>query len=221
MIYLQNSKKLHYNKKYFDWQKKAGLYGAEQDVWMYQSFIKEDHKVLDFGCGGGYMLDKINSKTKYGVDINPLARKEAGKKGIKVFEKIENTPKGIKFDVIFTHHTLEHLESPAEILKTMKKYLKLGGLLICVVPIDDWRIEKKYISADINKHFYTWSPLLLGNLFVHCGYKIKNIQIIERAWVPLSRFYYSHIPKFIYNFFSLLWSKLTLSRQIRIVAQIS
>lgn len=213
--------KTHYSKKYFDWQRKAGEYGAQQDLWMYEPFIKPDDVVLDFGCGGGYMLEKIKCRLKYGVDINPLARKEAEKKGIRVFEKLEDISTSIKFDVILTHHTLEHLDNPAEILRNLKKYLKKDGILVCVVPINDWRREKKYDKDDINKHFYTWSPLLLGNLFVHCGYKIIDIQIIERAWIPLSRFYYRFIPKFIYNFFSMLWSKLTLSRQIRIVAKVN
>lgn len=211
---------IYYNKKYFDWQKKAGLYGAQQDLWMYEPFIKENDKVLDFGCGGGYILEKTKCRFKYGVDINPEARKAAERRGIKVFEKLHDLPREIKFDIILTHHTFEHVESPAEILKTIKKYLKKESFLICVVPIDDWRIEKKYKANDINNHFYTWSPLLLGNLFTHCGYKIKDIRIIERAWIPLSRFYYRFIPKFVYNFLSMIWSKLTLSRQIRIVAQV-
>jgi len=213
--------KNHYQKKYFDWQKKAGLYGAQQDLWMYEPFIKAEDKVLDFGCGGGYMLDKIRCKVMYGVDINPLARKAAQNKGIRVFEKLKELPSGLRFDVILSHHTLEHLENPAEVIQEFKKYLKKDGFLICVVPIDDWRIEKRFKPDDINKHLYTWTPLLLGNLFIYCGYKIKDIQIIERAWIPLSRFYYPFVPKFIYNFFSMLWSKLTLSRQIRLIAAVN
>ena len=215
---MKSSKNNYYNKKYFTWQKKAGLYGAQQDMWMYERFIKAEDKVLDFGCGGGYMLEKISCRAKYGVDINRRARREAGKKGLRVFEKLEDIGHNIKFDVIFSHHTLEHLENPATTLKELKKHLNKGGLLICVVPIDDWRIEKRFKKNDINKHLFTWTPLLLGNLFNHCGYEIQSIEVIERAWIPLSRIYYRIIPKLFYNFFSMLWSKLVLSRQIRIIA---
>ena len=117
------SKGNHYNKKYFTWQRKAGLYGAQQDMWMYEQFIKAEDKVLDFGCGGGYMLEKISCREKYGVDINPQARGEAEKKGLQVFEKLEDIGHNVKFDVIFSHHTFEHLENPATILKELKKYL--------------------------------------------------------------------------------------------------
>lgn len=220
MVYSRDNNKIHYNKKYFDWQKKAGWYGAQQDIWMYESFIKKTDNVLDFGCGGGYMLARLKCKLKYGVDINPLARSEALKNNIHVFENLSQLPR-VKFDIIISHHTLEHLDNPAGVLQNLKNYLKKKGKLICVVPIDDWRIEKKVNIKDINQHLYTWSPLLLGNLFVHCGYKIKNVEIIERAWLPLSRYYYSFVPKLIYNFFSWFWSKVTFSRQIRVVAQAS
>lgn len=210
----------YYNKKYFDWQKKAGLYGAQQDLKFYTPFIKKSDLVLDFGCGGGYMLEKLECRGKYGVDINPLARKEAQKKGLKIFENLEKIPPALKFNVIYSHHALEHIENPAIIIRSFRKLLKKDGQLICVVPIDDWRIEKNFRANDVNQHFYTWSPLLLGNLFTHCGYKVQSVEIIERAWVPLSRFYYTYIPGLVYDFFSKMWSKLTLSRQIRLVAKL-
>ena len=195
------------------------MYGAQQDLWLYAPFIKKTDRVLDFGCGGGYMLEKIDCNEKYGIDINSQARNEAKKRGIKAYKKLGDLPAGPKFDVIISHHALEHLENPAEVLKSLKKFLKPGGYLIVAVPIDDWRVEKKYDRDDINKHLYTWTPRLLGNLCSQCGYTIKDIGIVERAWVPLSRFYYPYIPKPIYNFFSLLWSKLTLTRQIRIICR--
>lgn len=209
----------HYNKKYFNWQKKAGEYGAEQDLWMYEPFIKKTDTTLDFGCGGGYMLEKIQCRLKYGVDINTEARRTAHTKGIKVFESLSNLPNSLKFDVVISHHTLEHLESPADILVTLKKFLKKKGTLVFVVPIDDWRTEKKYNKKDINKHFYTWTPLLIGNLLNHLEFKVESIKIIERAWLPLSRYYYTYIPQTAYKILSTIWSKLTLSRQIRIVAK--
>ena len=78
----------YYNKKYFDVQKKAGMYGVQQDIWMYEPFIKNDDKVLDFGCGGGYMLERLNCGSKFGVDINSQARREAEKKRIKVLKAL-------------------------------------------------------------------------------------------------------------------------------------
>lgn len=211
--------KTHYDRNYFEWQKKAGEYGAQQDLWMYRQFIKNSDVVLDFGCGGGYMLDKIYCREKFGVDINQVARQEAKKKGINVFKDIKDLSISLQFDVIISHHTLEHVENPAEVLRILKKHLKKFGILICVVPIDDWRIEKKYVEGDVNKHLYTWTPLLMGNLFTRCGYKIKRTDIFSQTWLPLSRYYFSYVPKLIYYFLSGLWGRLILSRQIRIIAE--
>ncbi len=208
----------YYDNDYFTWQKKAGEYGAKQDIWMYKNFIKNSDTVLDFGCGGGYILERLPGNQKYGIDINPVAREIAQQKGITVFEKLDNLPSQKKFDVIISHHTLEHVQNPARILKQLKIYLKKNGTLICVVPIDDWRNQKKYTTKDINHHLYTWTPLLLGNLFVQCGYTIQSIKIITRAWVPYSRFYYQYVPKPLYSTLSTLWSVMIRSRQIRIIA---
>jgi len=210
--------KPHYARIYFEWQKKASKYGAQQDLWMYENYIKDKDTVLDFGCGGGYMLEKLKGRNKYGVDINPYAMQVAAKKGIKVFAGLDKIPKKIKFDVILSHHTLEHVPYPFEGLKKLRLRLKQKGILICVVPIDDWRSQKKYVARDINKHMYTWTPLLLGNLFSEAGFRIKKIEIISRAWLPLSRIYYDYFPKFLYNFCSEAWSSIIRSRQIRIIA---
>ncbi len=210
----------YYDTTYFKWQKKAGEYGANQDLWMYKDYVKPSDTVLDFGCGGGYMLKKLHCKNKYGIDINPVARKLAKEKDIHVFQSIKQLPKNVKFDVIISHHTLEHVTDPANILKQLRIRLKKNGTIICVVPIDDWRTQKKYNAEDINQHLYTWTSQLLGNLFVTCGYKINSINILSFMWLPLSRYYYRYIPKPLYYFMSRIWSEVILSRQIRIVAQI-
>ena len=36
-------------------------------------------KVLDFGCGGGYMLSTFENTEKFGVELNDIAREKAKK----------------------------------------------------------------------------------------------------------------------------------------------
>lgn len=212
----------HYNKTYYDWQKKSGKLAGDLDTWKFKPCIKPTDTVLDFGCGGGYILEKLQCKKRYGVDINPVVRTEAEKRGITMYSEVYDIPKSVKFDVIISHHTLEHLENPAEILKELKKRTKPGGYAVHVVPINDWRNDKTYNPKDINKHLYTWTPLLLGNLFKTCGYKIQDISIITRAWLPLSIHYYRFIPAFlmpVYELGSFVWAFVLRGRQIRIVAR--
>jgi len=208
----------HYDKRYYNWQRKAGEYGGQQDLWKFTPFVKKGYSVLDFGCGSGHILANLDCRGKYGIEINEGAIKEAKKRGITVFKKLKNLPKDSKFDVIFSHHTLEHIENPTEELKEMKKYLKKDGISVHVVPIDDWRIEKKYDPNDINKHLFTWTPRLLGNLFAHCGYEVKEITMTPYLWLPLSRYYYRYFPKFLYYTLCRSWGALLKNRELRITA---
>jgi cyclopropane fatty-acyl-phospholipid synthase-like methyltransferase len=59
---------------YFTWQKNGGQKAAIYNRKFFSPFIREDHAVLDFGCGGGYMLQALSCRTKTGVDINPAWR---------------------------------------------------------------------------------------------------------------------------------------------------
>src|SRR3989344_4449525 len=131
---MKKQKKIYYDDAYYAWQKKAGEYGANQDTWMYKPYINKNSVVLDFGCGGGYILEKLICKEKYGVDINPVARNEARRRGIKVFPTIKSLPQDIKFDIIISHHTLEHVDNPFEMLKKLHQKIKPHGKLVLVVP---------------------------------------------------------------------------------------
>lgn len=207
----------YYGKKYFDWQKKAGLYGGMQDIWKFQKYIKNTDVVLDFGCGGGYLLEKINCKKRVGVEVNKTAQKIAQKKGITVFDSLQKLPRSLEFDIIISHHTLEHVDNPTGTLKELKKYLKPKGRMIHVVPVDDYRKQPKFYTNDINQHLYTWTPLLLGNLFVHCGYKVKKVQLVPYLWLPLSMYYYHLVPNNIYLFLTKVWGTLLGIREIHII----
>jgi cyclopropane fatty-acyl-phospholipid synthase-like methyltransferase len=65
----------HYKKKYFNWQSKVGKFGAIANQIKFIDYIKDGQKVLDFGCGGGYMLSTFTYIKKYGVEINSNAKK--------------------------------------------------------------------------------------------------------------------------------------------------
>lgn len=210
--------KTHYNRGYYAWQNKCGELGGLVDLWKFKPFIKPTDSVLDFGCGSGDILEKLFCREKYGIEINDYAIKKARQKGLTIYKTLAKIPRGLTFDVIISHHALEHVENPFLILKGLQTLLKNRGLMIFVVPIDDWRIQKKYHKKDINKHLYAWTPLALGNLFAQANYKIKNIEIFSHAWIPFSKFFYRFLPKFFYYFLCKIWSIGTFNRQMRIIA---
>ena len=57
----------HYNKDYFDWQKNIGAFGGWANSYKFKNTIKKCDVVLDFGCGGGFLLSNLVCKKKIGI----------------------------------------------------------------------------------------------------------------------------------------------------------
>ena len=43
--------------------------------------------VLDFGCGGGYLLHNLTCAEKAGIEVNPAAIEDARAKGLTIYPK--------------------------------------------------------------------------------------------------------------------------------------
>lgn len=101
--------------------------------------LKPKMKVLDVGSSTGYFLYAIKKYVKecIGVELNKKHADFANKKkGIKTYNKpLEKTdlPKR-HFDLVSVLAVLEHIEDPLSFLKTIRKYLKPGGILYLEVP---------------------------------------------------------------------------------------
>jgi SAM-dependent methyltransferase len=167
---------------YFAWQKAGGQKTAIYNHKFFSPFVREDDAVLDFGCGGGYLLQALSCRTKTGIDINPAARAEARSIGIEVFSDPAELGDR-KFDVIISSHCLEHVASPYVALACLRKLLDKDGKIVLLLPVDDWRNEP-WAGLDINFHLYTWTPKLLGNLLVAAGFEPIFISIVTRVCPP-------------------------------------
>jgi 2-polyprenyl-3-methyl-5-hydroxy-6-metoxy-1,4-benzoquinol methylase len=77
-----------YNKEYFIYQKIIGSKNRNIAN-RFDEYISPNSVVLDFGCGGGYLLDCLNCKHKIGIDINVKALSSAKKKGIKTYTNLK------------------------------------------------------------------------------------------------------------------------------------
>jgi len=169
----------HYDDDYFNWQSEAGEFGGWANQTKFIKYISQDDVVLDFGCGGGYLLKNIDCKKRLGVEINPLAAETAKRNGVEVYSKVEDV-QDESIDVIISNHALEHALQPLDELRELKKKLKVGGKVIFVVPCEN--ISMRYKSDDINHHLYSWSPMCLGNLFVEAGYSLIESKAYIHKW---------------------------------------
>jgi SAM-dependent methyltransferase len=184
----------------------------------FSELISPEAVVVDFGCGGGEVLAAISCRQRIGVEPNAQSALASLKRGLEVVDSVNQLPTAIA-DVVISNHALEHCTRPLDELKGIRRVLKPGGRLILVVPVNDWRREKRYRSADINHHLYTWTPLLLGNLLTEAGFSVERIRILTHAWPPGARLFAQAMPRWLFDGVCSVWSVLMRQRQIHAVAQ--
>lgn len=172
----------HYDYKYFNnYQANIGEFGGWANLTKFTPFLSENDAVLDYGCGGGFLIKNLSNKKKAGIEVNIEARKKAESFGIKVYAYVDEVPDEWA-DVIISNHTLEHTLFPlAELSKLISK-LKPNGRMIFYVPAEG--IDRPYRPNDINHHLYTWNAMCLGNLFSEAGLEVLKSEAYNHRWPP-------------------------------------
>jgi SAM-dependent methyltransferase len=205
-----------YDQDYFDWQKKAGVFGGIADKFKFSSHIDTRDVVIDFGSGGGYLLKNLNCKTKLGVEINEIARKESKKNGIDAVPSISDI-KNDYADKIISNHALKHVHNPLGILKELRKKLKQGGSIVFVTPHDN--AGDNYDPKDRNQHLYTWSCQNIGNLFKEAGYSNIEVCNIRHKWPPKYATLYRIFGLDTFHFICKINAFCKNNYQIKVIAQ--
>ncbi len=133
-----------------------------------------------------------------GVEVNPAARDHADtvlrpKFGINAtVDNVEKLPDDT-YDLILTHHVLEHLECAlCELRKIYKKVKPRTGVFVAVVP---WYTElaETYDGKDINQHLAGFGAQELGNLMTKAGFSVSGEEChsYHREWPSNYQFWYS------------------------------
>ena len=99
---------------------------------------KEYTKLLDIGCGTGYLIDmlaKVHDAEYTGVDLSPEMIKQANNKKIKNAKFVEGRSDEIPFDdntfdIITCSQSFHHYPDTDKAMQEAKRVLKPGGLYI-------------------------------------------------------------------------------------------
>lgn len=143
--------------------------------------IKEEDKVLDFGCAKGYMVKAFRMlyRDAYGVDISDYAIENCDKEIQKYLLKVDNCRDISKFnktfDYVISKDVFEHIpyEMIEETIVQLKKHSKC---LFAIIPLGDG--QQYYIpSYELDKtHIIKQDKDWWINLFKKCGYNDINFQ---------------------------------------------
>jgi len=182
-------------------QYKKGVFGRW--YWNYRdkkiiSCIKNEHIILDIGCGEGITLEKLiktfPNKNIKGIDYIEENIEICKKYGLLVEYgsvynlKIENN----SVDCIVFLEVIEHLTDYKKALQEIYRVLKPNGSLILIFPND--RIFKiaRVLTLRFKEAFYDpghikqWTPKTIKKELRENGFKISKINNLPFYFWPIS-----------------------------------
>jgi SAM-dependent methyltransferase len=209
----------HYDSEYWKYQRPIGEIGGELNLWKFEPYVRPTDVVLDFGCGGGFLINRLRCRQRIGVEPSTVARAHAASLGLTVYASTAGVPDETA-DVVISNHALEHVEHPLEELRALRRVLKPGGRLVLVVPIDDWRSQRAPLQEDPNHHLYTWTPLLLANLLTDAGFRVLSSRLATHAWSMNFRPLKRRVPPKLYQLVTWVFAVVKRRRQVIAVATV-
>lgn len=171
----------YYDEKYYEMQKECGEYSGVIDIFKFKDDVGRVDRLLDFGCGGGFILERLHAKEKIGIEANEAAARGARERGIKVVASLDDVDDNWA-DVVISHHALEHVDRPLDVVVTMLAKLKPGGKIVLVTPNET--VSMQFREDDPNFHLFTWSPANLGNLLKRAGFTRISAKPVYHRWPP-------------------------------------
>jgi SAM-dependent methyltransferase len=203
---------------YFAWQGADGDAEIRYNMHLWQPHITPGDDVLDFGCGGGYLLAALTARRKVGVEVNPQARACARRLGVETVATLDEVSG--TFDKVITSHALEHVPHPREAILGLKGRLRdAASRLLILLPLDDWRAKGqcRYTPNDVHMHLHAWTPQSLGNLLSTCDLRVEDVWVVRHAWPPGRRLLWKLHPT-LFHAAARFWSAWNRQRQLFAVA---
>ncbi len=143
--------------------------------------IAPDSRILDVGCGAGHLIQDLwHLGFKHGTGADPFIQHDLsyGPNGPNVLKRQLAEVQG-ELDVIMLHHSFEHMDQPADIMRHLARLLRPGGRVILRIPIADsfaWRhYGVNWMHLDAPRHFYLHSPKSIEILAQAAGLVIDSL----------------------------------------------
>ena len=137
-----------YNESYFISKKysRNRKHKIQKSKWLIQVVLNFSHEIkclLEIGCSLGNTLEAAKDLgiDHFGIDISHYAVEYCKSKGLNASVKTigEVSESGMRYDLIFLQHILEHFPDPFEVLKQCYNLLNKDGIILIMVPNSKYR----------------------------------------------------------------------------------
>lgn len=123
--------------------------------------------VLDFGCGDGKFLDRLQDRGWHTYGVEPSVDVAFLR-----HSRLDVLPQDGRFDFVLLHHVLEHVIDPLGLLRELAGATRLGGVLFVSVPWLDTLPQHRDFRYCINtrNHLLCFSETCLRGLLARAGF---------------------------------------------------
>jgi SAM-dependent methyltransferase len=141
----------------------------------FSRWIPSDSIVLDLGCGYCEFINQVRCAAKFGMDLNPEARKQASA-DVQILEQDCSLPWSVppaSLTTVFTSNFLEHLPTKAHVETTLLHAytaLRQGGYLIAMGP------NVRLVPGaywDFFDHYVALTDRSMREILTKCGFEVE------------------------------------------------
>ncbi len=138
-------------------------------------------KLLDIGCATGGFLNiaKKQGFSTFGIEVSDICASKACKYGDvrcgDAVEKLSEFPDEF-FDIAASVDSIEHLKSPAALIRMLSKKMKTGGFIFIDTPNAD--LENDVMS----RHFFLFSIGTLSRLLESNGFAVRVAKTSDNVY---------------------------------------
>lgn len=170
-----------------------------------RKYTKGAKIVLDFGCGNGNFVKFLQSKNynALGYDKSANITEHLALQKTPLYRNEKDIP-NFYFDMITCFDVIEHTTNPAEIVETLHKKLKKGGILLITTPnaesISSRALGKYWWVFGSTAHFVLFSIFSLKLLLTSFNFNILDVSTdtLTPWFVPSEKFLSKILNKIVY-----------------------